>query len=387
MVKISIIIPVYNTASYLKESLDSVLKQSFTDIEMICVNDGSTDNSLKMLESYQSNDDRITIISQENKGLSAARNAAMKKATGEYVLFLDSDDYLEDESLIELYELATSKSLDMILFKIINFDNITYEKSTYPYFEMKFLNNMVEGDVFNWKHVKSRLFDISVTAPGKLFKRSLISNIEFPEGLIFEDNLFFIKTIFNADRVYFHDKYMYNRRLRDDSITNSYFDHYSDCIDIYDMITNYIKSIGKFNEFSTQIFDRKCRDVYHRFSLVEESYKEDFFNKITESFSGDSTFVSSQQKLYDERSLHIYKSALNSETYREFELSVLVFDLKRANGKLKLDNDMLERKYKNQFSQLSDETESYKTEIDDLKNSTSWKITKPLRNIIGFFKR
>ena len=95
MVKISVIIPVYNVENYLEESLDSIINQTFTDLEIICVNDGSTDNSPSILNNYANKDSRINIINQENKGLSAARNSGLDVATGDYIYFFDSDDILE----------------------------------------------------------------------------------------------------------------------------------------------------------------------------------------------------------------------------------------------------------------------------------------------------
>ena len=89
---VSVIIPVYNVEPYLRECLESVIHQTLREIEIICVNDGSTDNSLRVLEEYQGRDDRISVISQDNQGLSAARNCGMRYAGGEYIYFLDSDD-------------------------------------------------------------------------------------------------------------------------------------------------------------------------------------------------------------------------------------------------------------------------------------------------------
>ena len=122
MINISVVIPIFNTAPYLKECLDSVLNQTFTDFEVICVNDGSNDSSLEILKKYQQKDNRIKIINQENKGAGAARNVGIDHSRGEYILFLDSDDYLDKDTLNDCYEIAHSKSLDILLFKIINFD-------------------------------------------------------------------------------------------------------------------------------------------------------------------------------------------------------------------------------------------------------------------------
>lgn len=389
MVKISVVIPVYNTQNYLNECIDSVLNQSFKDFEIICINDGSTDNSLSILSDYEVSDERIKVISQQNRGLGASRNEGLKLAQGEYVLFLDSDDYLTPDALEKLYNQAYANDLDLILFKIANFNYKTLKESHSDYFDMKFLKEIVNEDIFNWMIVKDCIFDISVTATSKLFKRSLISNIEFPEDLLFEDNLFFTKVIFNAKHVYFLDEYLYYRRIRPDSITNSYHSKFSDCIIIYDEIIEYMKSIGKYDDFSNQIFDKKCFDFFHRFKLVDDEYKQDFFDKIKSSFSSSKRELESDGTLNtcSPRSLVIFENALNLDSYREFELTVDVFDLKTINDELKLDNKLSKRHYVKQVSNLTRQNENYQKEIADLKNSTSWKLTKVFRIIFDYFKQ
>ena len=130
MVKVSVIVPVYNVENFLKECLDSIVNQTLYDIEIICINDGSTDNSLAILESYAKSDDRIKIISQENKGLGAVRNVAFNHISGDYVFFIDSDDYIDLNTLKKLYENAISNDSDLVFFKIARFDeegNLNYD--------------------------------------------------------------------------------------------------------------------------------------------------------------------------------------------------------------------------------------------------------------------
>ena len=117
MVKISVVIPVYNVEKYLEQCLDSVIAQSFEDIEVICVNDGSTDSSLEILKRYADNDSRIKIISQKNKGAGAARNVGIENAAGEYVYFMDSDDYLNADAFERLNDFLDDKP-DFVMFKI-----------------------------------------------------------------------------------------------------------------------------------------------------------------------------------------------------------------------------------------------------------------------------
>ncbi len=113
---ISIIMPVYNVERYLEDSIESIIKQTYHNIEVICINDGSTDSSLEILESYAKHDSRIRIISQENHGASSARNAGLKVATGEYVYFFDSDDTLKEDTLKLIIDEFNRYQSDIVLF-------------------------------------------------------------------------------------------------------------------------------------------------------------------------------------------------------------------------------------------------------------------------------
>lgn len=119
MKKISILIPVYNTSKYLERCLNSIINQNFKDIEIICVNDGSIDNSLEILNKFAQQDNRIKIINKNNGGLTTARNVGIKNATGEYCLNIDSDDWIEQGYLEEMYEKAKKENLDMVISDII----------------------------------------------------------------------------------------------------------------------------------------------------------------------------------------------------------------------------------------------------------------------------
>ena len=114
MIKVSIIVPVYNTAQYLRRCLDSIISQTLEDIEIICVNDGSTDNSLDILQLYASKDKRIKIINKENEGLVSARKAGVSEAVGEYIGFVDSDDWIEKEMYGTLYCAASRDDADIV---------------------------------------------------------------------------------------------------------------------------------------------------------------------------------------------------------------------------------------------------------------------------------
>ena len=116
---ISIIVPVYNVADYLKKCLDSILHQTLKEIEVICVNDGSTDDSGAILEEYAARDDRIILVEQENKGLSRARNAALKFIRGKYFMFVDGDDWIDESTCAYMYRVASTYHSDCAMFSYI----------------------------------------------------------------------------------------------------------------------------------------------------------------------------------------------------------------------------------------------------------------------------
>lgn len=244
--KISIIVPVYNVEKYLARCLDSILCQTFEDIEIICVNDGSKDNSLKILESYSEKDDRIKIVNKENGGLSSARNEGLKYVTSDYVSFVDSDDWIEPGT----YELALSamekNNADFVSWgaKIVLDDDIIEETpniaSARNYHNLKLIGYHNVTD--------SVLTKTTVTVWNKLFKISIIrdNNLTFPNGLLYEDNEFFFKYAVYCKSAYYIDKYLYNYFQRTSSIIGKINSKQSkkvaDYIKIYEGIYSYYES-------------------------------------------------------------------------------------------------------------------------------------------------
>ncbi|MCI5737765.1 MAG: glycosyltransferase [Methanobrevibacter ruminantium] len=324
MVKVSVVIPVYNVERYLEECLDSVINQTLEDIEIICINDGSTDNSLEILEDYVKKDNRIRIIDQENLGISTTRNNGLKVCRGKYVCFLDSDDYLELNTLRETYDISEKYSLDMCFFKLINFDENTKEQSTEEYFDMGFLKELVGDNVFNHHDIGENLYRISVTVHSKLFNRDLISDIKFPEGLIFEDNAFFTEAMFKSERVFFLDKYLYNRRLRADSITHTNNEAFIDWIEIYNLLIKITKDNGFYDDYKKVLYYKAISNSYVKFSEIEEKHKDAFFQKLKEDYiqkqaewKNDDVFKDLSKDL-----ILIFDAAIISKNHMEFEYRV-----------------------------------------------------------------
>ena len=218
--KISVIIPVYNVETYIEECLNSVIGQTFRDIEIILVNDGSTDLSLEIIKTFAEKDKRITFYSQENKGVSVARNSGIRKARGEYILFVDSDDKIVENTLTVLYQHAIETNADLVL------GNASYwypDGTLQPSFVRRKANNIsgLSGEICFEKLMMEMVFPPLVY----LFfvKRKIImdNKLFFKRNIIHEDELWCVKTMFNSKRVSLIDFNYYLYRQREGSIMRS----------------------------------------------------------------------------------------------------------------------------------------------------------------------
>lgn len=179
--KISIIIPIYNVEKYLKRCLDSLVNQTLHDIEIICINDGSTDNSLEILEEYASKDSRIKIINQSNQGLSAVRHNGLKLATAEFIAFIDSDDWIDLDYFEKLYNSATKNNCDIAAATIVR-KRPNSQKYRVHYTEEKICNTLEEK-------INACRIPICCYVWNKLYRSELVKNNFFKEGVYFEDVL------------------------------------------------------------------------------------------------------------------------------------------------------------------------------------------------------
>lgn len=201
MVTVSIVVPVYNNAKYLKQCLDSLINQTFKDIEIICINDGSKDNSLEILENYAKKDERIRVINKENQGQSIARNLGIQLAKGEYIGFVDSDDWADKEMFEKLYKNAKLYDSDIAMCSINVYDEFSQKYSTNdPYMTLDIFPSSFENHCFEPFQTFDFLFRICVVPWNKIYKREFLikKQIEFPENLIYEDNVFCVETIIRA---------------------------------------------------------------------------------------------------------------------------------------------------------------------------------------------
>ncbi len=217
--KISVIVPVYNVENYLARCVESILNQSFKNFELILVNDGSTDDSLSICQKYRGIDKRVKLVTQDNKGLSAARNTGLKYARGNYICFVDSDDFVERDYLNKLLNNIEQYNSDISICEYY----LTDDKG--KKYSIEKLNEPYNAKVLSGKETFSYFYKENcvpnVVAWNKIYKRHLFDNIKYNEGCYFEDELIALPLFYKAKKVSFVRVPLYNYVQRQGSIMNT----------------------------------------------------------------------------------------------------------------------------------------------------------------------
>ncbi len=341
MVKVSVVIPVYNVEKYLEDCLNSIVNQTLRDIEIICIDDGSTDNSLAILNDFAEFDDRMIIVSQSNQGHAVSTNRGIEMAQGEYLYLMDSDDIVKLNTLEDTYNLCKSKDLDFLIFKAQAYnelENRFYDGENYV---MEGLFKSVGNSIFNYKDIPDEeLFHISVTPWSKLYNRQFIMDCgaKFPEGLVFDDNVFFWQVLFNARRIYFYNEFLFTRRFYSLSSTTSGDMRYLDSIEIVNLIGEEFRKHGEFERHKVKLYNEKVHMGQFRYRRIKEEFKGMFFeawrNDLIDVFGDENLFEDFFKNLKDEYKKLVVRILLSrsDDEFRQMEdISLMEF------GKLKKD--------------------------------------------------
>lgn len=240
MPKVSVIVPIYNVEKYLEKCINSLLSQTLEDIQIILVNDGSKDNSGNIAKEYEKNNkDRVIYVEKENGGLSDARNYGLKYATGDFIAFLDSDDYIEKNAYEEMYNKAIEENVDYVECDFIwEFPNKIRVDKQYPY-----------------KNKKEMLSFVRVVAWNKLIKRQLIidNNLEFPKGLRYEDVEFTYKLIPFINKFTYVDKPFIHYVQREGSIANVQNERTAEIFTVLDNVIEFYKENNIYDEYRDEL--------------------------------------------------------------------------------------------------------------------------------------
>ena len=248
MPKVSVIVPVYNVEKYIEKCLDTLVSQTLDDIEIILVNDGSTDSSKEKIQAYINQYSNIKYLEKENGGLSSARNFGMKYASGEYIAFLDSDDYVEKNMYEDMYTVAKQNDSDMVECDFI--------------WEYPNKRKMDKGIIYNNK--KEAIEKARVVAWNKLIKREILEKekIIFPEGLRYEDVEFFYKLVPYLNKISFVKKYLVHYVQREDSIANTQNIRTKEIFNVLDNVLLYYRKEEIYDNYKEEL-----EYIYVRFLL------------------------------------------------------------------------------------------------------------------------
>lgn len=282
-IKVSIIMSLFNVELYMRTAIESVLKQTLTDIELICINDGSTDYSLETAQEYAEKDDRITILTyKDSKGQAYARNRGMDIAKGKYIGFVDGDDWVEPDMFEKLYENAEKNDCEISccaaalyneLLQKCDFQNSYYNSSLIP--------SEFDNKVFNHQDTKNLLTgSINVALWNKIYRTDFMNKykIRFPEYFIYEDMPFFYDAWFKAKKICMIRDYCYFYRVnRSGSTMSKIGNKVLDRVEMVALTYEMFKELPYFEEIKTQVTAWIIDDLFHRYTLVEGRYRKEFF--------------------------------------------------------------------------------------------------------------
>ena len=348
-VKVSVIVPVYNVEAFLEKCLSSIINQTLLGIEIIIVNDGSTDQSYEIIKRFAEKDSRIVVINQENQGLSGARNSGIQVAKGEFLAFIDSDDYVKKELMEEVYRDIVKQNADIAVYGYdkINKDGLIVATTNF-------------GDnIFEHEEAFQSILSLSISpvAWNKMYKKSIFieCNIYYPLRKIHEDIGTTYKLFWNAKKIISTSKSYYNWLIRDGSITSKVtYKHINDLFDLFDEKKYFLKNIDKFESYckSYEIgFMKMMNIVFERILtndpepkfilhyLIQRINEQKIVNKDNKIYDTMNNFILNFHSIYDKTNQLGHKIKLSDILLKQKRLYILM-KLKKYYEK-KLKNNLL----------------------------------------------
>lgn len=287
-IKVSVIIPVYNAASYLSPALDSIIEQTLEEIEIICIDDGSTDSSLEIIKEYQKKDNRIRIVTENNAGPALARNNGIRRARGKYLAFVDADDFYEATFIEELYELSERENLDIAIAKydFYNTEKARFEKSATADYSSIF----EEGKITSKTEYPDQILASTVgSAWNKLFRREFVinKNLAFLTDVrIYEDVYFVVNAMAFAERVgKVHKILMHHRIHSEQSRAKMFRKYHMQVPEVYLKIREFLMHNGIYAPLSRAYLNLSASRCYKLFNLLAGGTKEKYWDLLHEKYA------------------------------------------------------------------------------------------------------
>lgn len=280
--------PVFNTEeSYLRQAIESILAQSFLNFELIVVNDASTNNAAEVIGSYH--DERIKyILNDKNLGLPASRNVGYRIACGEYITFIDSDDWIEADNFAKIVQEADAGGIDVLFYEVCNVDDKTREVSAFD--DFRYLAEKQKDCRLEFGDYRDFLFRISQIACAKLFRKDFLikNDLSFCEGIIFEDTEFFFRYMMCEPRIKFvRGVFYYYRRNVGTSIVSVGNERFFDIIKVYVSIKKSLEAKQLFKVYKKEFYENKLWCFNHRYENIAPHLKSIFKKLIRNDLIGE----------------------------------------------------------------------------------------------------
>ncbi len=343
---VSVILPVYNMQDYLAECLDSVVNQTLKEIEIICINDASEDDSLKILERYAQDDERLQIFTIEHAGLAAARNFGFSKAIGNYVIFWDSDDYFELDALEKMYKRADKLDADLCICNAYDFDHKTGKHISHNYIRKPY----PETETFSIDDCPDRIFQItSSNCWNRLLRREFLieNDISFPVGDLLEDEIFSMLILSLSKRIcLLKERLIHYRVNRPGSIMNKFEAVENIAVKGYHECYKQMKSRGLLerDDIRKSFVDRICGlylyqlKQYKSLETFKENYKKmisdddiyvDLWNPEWEKTSNVKKYTDAREMSPEEYIFIMYRELNTQNGFNKAEIGILKSKLKK----------------------------------------------------------
>lgn len=315
-IKVSVIIPIYNAYDYLRPALDSVVYQTLRDIEIICIDDGSTDRSLEILKEYQKNDDRVRIVTEANAGPGLARNNGLGRTRGEYVAFLDADDFYEPNFLEALYEMALRDNLDIA---IAGYDIYNSQRAIFTKMEEAEHVEIFEGGAVTSKNQRPNEILASTTgsAWNKMFRRSFIIDKELkflPDVKMYEDVYFTVSALSLAERVARTPEILIHHRIHSEQARVKLLrKNFSQIPAVFIKIKEFLMKRGMYAPLFISYLNLSVIRCYKLYKTLPKDAKEDLWNLLHDGLCEELGW--SGREVSDFETEELYSFVANLEMY------------------------------------------------------------------------
>ena len=320
--KVSVVMPVYNADDYLAPALDTVLAQTLTEFELICVDDGSTDKSVAILNQYAKRDDRISVISMNHIGIGTARNKGLLRAKGEYVIFLDADDFYEATLLETLYNTAKEKNLDIVA---TGFDLYENKKARFLKSPEEEHGNIYAGGTVASKNEYPDFILQSTTGYvwNKLLRTAFLQEKEIlfaPELYVFEDVYFVCCALSLADRVSrVYETLVHHRIYHQQHRARIFKKHYNQVPLVYIKVKEFLMRHGMYIPLSKSFLNFSASRCYKIFNLIPADKKDDFWDLLHQGYADSLGWYRHEVHDFESREVYDFTANIGLYTYDEYE--------------------------------------------------------------------